>query len=512
MNDAAPHTTLPGLDSEMTFWTGGVVVITSVMVGLVVLMLGGLPVEWGVTLLAGLLLLLVVAIIPVRRRFLEAALMLSFGANIDYHIGHDPTHLVSPSGVPVSVTGLVVGALWLWWACERWGRRQRSMALGGLGVPLVGLWASAIISTLGAPQPRFGLYALVNLAYFTLLFLYLAQTVSTPEHLRFLLKWLMIGIMVTSVVGLAEYHLQRNGALAILGMLGDENKQTLASSDLVRIGGLLGSSNGLAWVLAEILPLMLALFFCRASGYNRVFLFGGVTVCVLALISTYSRGGWVAFGVAFILLILLMGSRRFGIAERGWRAKVVLLGVFLAVAATPLYGNVYTRLTEDDRGSAYARVLMMKVALRMIEDHPLFGVGLNNYERVMDEYDGPPERIHQAFPWPVHNIYLHTTAEVGLLGGGFFVLFALLALWQGLRAARADDLFLRAVALGLSMGLVAYLLVGMKELGSLGNGRFFWLAVGLLVATRRLSEAGQHDQSQPVRKNASARYLLPLSR
>jgi O-antigen ligase len=465
-------------------------VVIAVGLGVVVLIITGLPLPWGLMIVGGLLLPMGALVVPAPRRFLEVCLVLSFGLNLDVHLGSDPTHRVDPAGIPVSLTGLLACALAVWWFIERGGERPRQPLWGGMGIPIVGLWATSICSIVVSSEPRFGLYGLINLAYFTLVFLYLTNNVFTRDHLRRLLGWLMLTIAVTSIVAVVEYASGQMSTSSMLSILGGGKAKTVTGTEVMRVGGLLGSPNALATVLVQGLPLMLAFFLSPLSGYRKPLLLTGLGVSVLALIVTYSRGSWLVFALILMFMLPLLPTRRLGVVQGGWIGKTVILLCVFAALAAPLYGHVYTRLTADDRGSAYSRLTMARVALRIIEDNPLFGVGLGNYENVMDRYDQGPERAHQDFPWPVHNIYLNITAEIGLLGGFCFLFVGLLAVWQGVRAMRAADPFLRAAAIGLMIGLVGFLLVGMKELGPLGAElyRSFWLAAGLLVVARRLAE------------------------
>lgn len=469
----------------------GLPVIVAVGVGTGVLMVGGLPTRIGLLILGGLLLPAAALLMPSPRRFLEIGLMLSFGVNMDVHLWSQP-HIVDPMGIPVSLTGSCTVLLIGWWFIEGIGTYQsRGRLFGGLGWPILGLWAMSLCSLFVSTAPRFGLFALINLAYFTALFVYLANAITTREHLRSVIAWLLIAVGLTSVAAIAEYSLDRTGVLSMLGLLAEEDTMTLVSAaEVKRAGGLLGAANGLATVLAQLLPLMLTLFLTPVSGLRKAPLALGLAVGVLALIATYSRGGWLAFAVVVPMAIGLMSTGHVSDAQKASLKKAVLLLLMLAALAAPLYGNIYTRLTEDDLGSAQSRWPMMRVAWRMIQDNPLFGVGLSNYEEAMFRYDQGSDRIHQFFPWPVHNIYLNITAEIGIIGGLCFLLVCGLSLWQGVRAMRAPDPFLRATAIGLMTGLIAYLLIGLKELGPLGSSRYrhFWLAVGLLVATRKIAE------------------------
>jgi hypothetical protein len=157
---------------------------------------------------------------------------------------------------------------------------------------------------------------------------------------------------------------------------------------------------------------------------------------------------------------------------------------------------------------------MSRVALRIIRDNPFFGVGLGNYEHVMYRYDVGPEYAHKDFIWPVHNIYLNITAEGGLLGGLFFLLTCITAIWHGIRATRAPDPFLQAAAIGLVTGLIGFLLVGMKELGPLGapEYRLFWLTIGLLVAIGRLGQETPAPAAKVQDPEAGAGRRMFMSR
>jgi O-antigen ligase len=57
-----------------------------------------------------------------------------------------------------------------------------------------------------------------------------------------------------------------------------------------------------------------------------------------------------------------------------------------------------------DRGSAESRIPLMNLALRIIEDHPVLGLGANNFTVVMDQYLSAEFR--RGFLFAVHNKYL----------------------------------------------------------------------------------------------------------
>jgi len=147
---------------------------------------------------------------------------------------------------------------------------------------------------------------------------------------------------------------------------------------------------------------------------------------VTGLVASWSRGGWMGFGAAMIVLVALL-------PRRGW------WGLLLVVAVVALGVGLYTtgllpdsivgRLTgflsyirfEDVRGagindesfSVVERMAHWQAALSMWRSRFWRGVGLGCYGAAYD--------AHRLINWPLalghaHNFYLNLLAEVGTLG------------------------------------------------------------------------------------------------
>jgi putative inorganic carbon (hco3(-)) transporter len=169
--------------------------------------------------------------------------------------------------------------------------------------------------------------------------------------------------------------------------------------------------------------------------------------------------------------------------------------VLSALLCLPFATPIYLRLTEDDHGSVQVRVPLMQVAQNMIADNPWLGVGPANYEAEMRRYDETREKITDGFDWPVHNIFLHMTAEAGIPATLCFLTLIIIALRRGWRALSSHDPFWRVLGAGLIAGSLAYLWVGLKEPGSFGAPqlRLAFFTCGMLLAldrARRREEEG----------------------
>jgi len=127
----------------------------------------------------------------------------------------------------------------------------------------------------------------------------------------------------------------------------------------------------------------------------------------------------------------------------------------LAMAVFAFGSTISARITEDDRGSAYSRVPLMKLAFRIIANHPLLGIGSNNFSIAMKNYENSDFR--SGFLYAVHNQYLLVWAETGIGGLITLLWFYIGTIRSGKSCWREHDEFLSPMALGISAGLVGYM-------------------------------------------------------
>src|SRR5262249_45638404 len=145
---------------------------------------------------------------------------------------------------------------------------------------------------------------------------------------------------------------------------------------------------------------------------------------------------------------------------------------------------------EQDRLSG--RMDIWRVAMAMVEDHPIRGTSLGGFPDAFYQYmlttpvDPYFARAHSRGNRASHNIYLGTLAELGLIGIGLLVPALLApgrALWRARRAAirRHDEARARLV-LAL-LGVFASLVLFGSTIDLLGTkGPWVWLAMMQAVA------------------------------
>jgi putative inorganic carbon (hco3(-)) transporter len=183
--------------------------------------------------------------------------------------------------------------------------------------------------------------------------------------------------------------------------------------------------------------LMLAAFLLFAPTVRRGWLWivcGGLMS--LALLLGFTRSIWLATAVAGVYLLWYV---------RRWLVAAVPVAAALVFLLSP--GAVRERFTsfihpKEGVDSNEFRVVTERVGLRMIEQHPLLGLGPEGVKLHFTEY--VPADIHRLPPgWygHLHNIYLHYAAERGvptMLMLLWLLLKILFDFYRGLRGLPAE--------------------------------------------------------------------------
>jgi hypothetical protein len=225
-----------------------------------------------------------------------------------------------------------------------------------------------------------------------------------------------------------------------------------------------------------------------------------------ALYASQSRGAWIGFAAAVVIVSLVRGGRS--------AAAFTLVVVVLATAGAlgdfrllppaivqrftdvlPVTGvpDIATAEVTDANFAAIERLAHWQAALAMWRDHPWLGVGFGNYAAIYPAY--------AIGRWldplgHAHNYYLNVGAEtglVGLLGYGWFWLSAFGLGWQAVRRLGPEALrpegsegFQRAVAAG-GLGILVHLSVhnGLDNLFVQGMYLHVSMVLGLLCLIYR---------------------------
>jgi len=213
----------------------------------------------------------------------------------------------------------------------------------------------------------------------------------------------------------------------------------------------------------------------KRSFYSLALAAAGFTLLYL----TRCRGPVVALVLSFGILFLY---------KRWFKALgIAILLCLVLLAAMPR--NVLVHLdAEKKEQSIVERFELWKRALDVVEAKPWTGTGINTYNVAHEKYD--KEKNWRVRGYYAHNGYLQLTAEIGLPGIFFFLVFLFIFFRKvlgGLGAIRnSSEEYAR---LGILTGLLAFLIyaAGDNNLQSPPSLMFFWFSAGILFARQNSS-------------------------
>ena len=356
-----------------------------------------------------------------------------------------PLAFLTELSLPIPVgaaAGLLIVIAWLGTIRERQSPARRFIEghrrlMGLLGLLIVwmavtGIWAP----DLGLFGPSIRQWCVV-----ALLFLIVTTTIATTRDVRLLVAAYVVGAVLSVAFGLLH---------------------TGVADPTGRLSGGSGDPNYSAAGFLTAIILAAGLLAGARRGELRVLLCVAMVILAGGLAATESRGAFVGAVAATLAALVLY---------RGARGRVlVLVGTVLSVAAilfsvSPSGWQRVTQVQDDE-----PRAELWLVAWRMSQDHPLTGVGLNNFTARASDYVREPGQLRYVDliadrPHVVHNSALQVLADTGLIGLLLYATFALACLRSALMAARRferrDRDGLASLARAVSIATIAMLAVSL---------------------------------------------------
>jgi O-antigen ligase len=395
--------------------------------------------------------------------------------NLDLRRIAQPIAIASPLALIVSAQEAAMIAVALLFLAHSWRERDWSWARSGWFVALLTLWAYASLRTLLLNPTVTGVLTALQWIHFAIYAAALATWILPQARARDQLLWALAAtIAFFSLDCLVQYVVGRD----IIG-------RPMSPDRLTSVFGKPGVGAEIGWLF---LPAVAGLW---GKSHSIPALILGVVALAAVLLSGDRMA--LIFSLAAILLFCLF-------AARTQKALLVALPVVLLVLAALLYFNpgIYNRqigstetVLERVNDSVYG--VIFKTALDVASDHPVFGVGVHNYQAVctQDKYGAllvGPNNFKRCQGHP-HNIYLQWLAETGGVGLALFSAFAVLVLVALERAARnhrGDVLF---VALAVALALRLWPLQTATSFYSTWSAAPFFLILGWALVYSRSESA-----------------------
>jgi O-antigen ligase len=246
------------------------------------------------------------------------------------------------------------------------------------------------------------------------------KSIAISESLRFLTYIMVYFIikyeiktekMVTSILNsytLATFLICAFGIIQYFTRIGLDEKfiyDTSKYSVPLRITSTLDNSNTLgAYLMIAIFPLIMIGIYEKNKSKKLIYIITSV-LALITIILSFSRNAWLGILIGFTLLIIIYN----------WKFILLLLS---GVGISILFPQVRSRAGDFKLIFGDARVNIWKLAVNMIKENPLFGVGNGNFYYQYGEYikKYPKLQYNSYTNFQAHNSYLKVFSELGLVG------------------------------------------------------------------------------------------------
>ncbi len=417
------------------------------------------------------------------------------------------------------------------WAVDAWRSRQLRLSGNVLQWPLVGLFlvglfqllplgantpdASGLISSTPVRSLSFDPYstrlALIQILALTIYFAAALCFIDSPRRLRLMVRTVVIFGFFLAIFGLVQFYTSPTKIYWIR-----ELQQAAPFGPFV-------NRHHFAGYMELTIGLTLGLLFSGAVERERlpVYIFAAAMMGI-ALVMTNSRGGIISLVAETLFLVLLTGfGRRYAgeeTLEKGTRVRKALvraglaLGLLIALfAGVVLLGgeSALTRFagTVNADDPTTGRAHFWSTSVKIIEDHPLLGVGLGAFHLAYTRYDTRNGlfRLEQA-----HNDYLQVLTDAGIIGLALGLFFVGALFRTSLQRRESTDTFRRGVATGALAGCFAVLVHSFFDftLHTTSNALLF-LVLAALATTGARVEIPSHGHRRRRRRPTVPQPSLP---
>jgi putative inorganic carbon (HCO3(-)) transporter len=397
---------------------------------------------------------------------------------------------------------LVVGLALLGWIVSPSLNRDKQVSTSALDFGIVGFVIASFLASCFAQFQDWAWIGFTDTVRLAVIYFVISRVVASPWRLRiFAFLLILLNLKMAQFV-VRNYVLARSTGLSEMTII--TRGVGAGSAGLFADSGDLGVAMCVAW------PLGIALFFGESKKFWKLFLIGSSLACLAAALVCGSRGAVVGV-VASVIVALARNPRKLA------AAFMVLLLLLGALFVLPGASKERFRSAMDWRQdpTSMDRIYLWRAGFRMFADHPLVGVGPNNFAPLRASYSKLDEPV--ARQWVAHSIYMQALTELGSLGTIFEL--ALIVCFLRLNARTRKRLkalqekgrpsFEYCLAVGLDLAFVGYLVSG--AFITVLYYPHLWVLLGMAGGLARACVGQPQEKVQAAAQKSKPRYALATS-
>lgn len=234
----------------------------------------------------------------------------------------------------------------------------------------------------------------LRILYYGILYLIIKYFISDKKSYINITKSYIYSCLVVGICGIYQ------------GIMGIGNLKKSQFGIELRIESTMENSNNLGMFFVFAVFSFILLFINEKKFINKI-LYLILTIISLAnIIMSGSRNALIGVAIGTVILILYYG------------VKYLIVLIIPIIMASTIH-TLSSRLMDiSDMSQNLSRIKLWKVALLIIKDHPILGVGNGNYPRYYPDYADKVSYINYT---PIknvhpHNAFLKAFSEMGILG------------------------------------------------------------------------------------------------
>jgi O-antigen ligase len=255
----------------------------------------------------------------------------------------------------------------------------------------------------------------------------------------------LAGLLLAGGQGVIEHYSGNFGAYSAAG------------SEVIvgRVEGSFGHPNAYGGFLAVLIPLAVAVMVSRSFSRNvRRFAGLALFLAVPAIVFSYSRGAIAAVVLGSLVWLALVRPRLAVVA-------VVCVGLAGVVLAPSTLKDRFSNQSTGDEVTLRSDI--WGSAVDIYSEHPILGVGLNNFSKAYAslpstlEIGSQRRLLHQSqllIPPHAQNLYLNILAEEGILGLIAFLILSIASIGVVYQGCRVRDATGRAISMAAGAGIM----------------------------------------------------------
>lgn len=247
--------------------------------------------------------------------------------------------------------------------------------------------------------------------------------IRQDEALIRLVYALIAAGVIVSVVGLLQF---------ILGI-----SLITAEEGVQRLAGVYGSPNNLALFLGRCIPFALAFALIDRRRWQKGLSSAALLVMTTAAILTQSVGALLIGIPAAIAVVIILHFKR----RAGMILGPIIIGVLILVLILSSISPRFSGLFDLTRGTNFFRLRVWESALEMLQDHPITGVGLDQFLYAFRGHYIRPDAVWDRDLSHPHNFVLDFWLRLSIVGAALF-LWVQIIFWKNIprliNAAQSD--------------------------------------------------------------------------